>query len=731
MKKFIAITLTLLSAITSVSAQNWCGTMEDRKELYADRPEVAAEIEKRFKAFNKLQNENEAKGEKNTENYIVPVVFHVIHKDGEENISFEQIEDQMRILNEDFARLNSDTSNTPAVFAAYSGDMNIEFRLAQIDPEGNCTQGITRTYSNLSSMANNNVKTLIQWDPYKYLNVWVVSNIDKDSSVGGMVLGYAQFPDQLWSDSETDGIVLRDDYCGSIGTAAGEEGRTLTHEVGHWLNLRHIWGDQECGSDEVNDTPAAFEPNFGVCTNNFPWHASGSSACSASSGQTITQEYGEMFMNYMDYSSDECMNMFSLGQGERMRLAIEQFRDELVSEENLIATGTNDDYQSEACAPIADFKANYHFGCPGDAFSFTNESYNTTIDSTVTYLWDFEDASSIGGVSTTTSTLENPENVIYNNPGLYTVALTATNQNGSHTTSKVAYITVTNNEENMSSPYIQNFESSLFPNFTNENWNWTISEMEDPTWHRTTDAASPNLTSIDDGENIASIRIRSDEFDEEGAIHTMITPTIDLSHVSGSLKAYFDLAYARKNPNTDDELRIYVSIDCGRTWTKKLTRGTEALITNGGANSILPFVPNDDQWDDFNINLNAFDGEPNVQLKFEFDGENGNWLYIDNLIICQPDEFDLSESDIEGLDIFPNPSKGDVTIEFNLNKKGEVLLELNNIYGATLVQESLSLEAERNSLQLKDYYPSLKAGIYLVRLQQNGVSITKKIVITD
>lgn len=731
MKKFIAITFTFLSMIGSVSAQHWCGTMEDREELYSDRPEIATEIEKRFKAFNKFQNELEAEGVKNTENYIVPVVFHVIHKDGNENISFEQIEDQMRILNEDFARLNPDTSNTPAVFAAYSGDMNIEFRLAQIDPEGNCTQGVTRTYSNLTFMANNNVKEIIQWDPHKYLNVWVVNNIDKDSSIGGMVLGYAQFPDQLWSDPETDGIVLRDDYCGSIGTAAGEKGRTLTHEVGHWLNLRHIWGDQECGTDNVNDTPAAFEANFAPCTGNFPWHASGSSACSASSGQTITQEYGEMFMNYMDYSQDQCMNMFSLGQGERMRLAIEQFRDELVSEENLIATGTNDGYETEACAPIADFQANYHFGCPGDAFSFTNESYNTTIDSTVTYLWNFEGASSVGGETTTTSTLENPVNVIYNNPGFYTIELTATNTSGSHTTSKVAYITVTNNEENMGAPYIQNFESSTFPNFTNENANWTIYEMEDPTWHRTTEAASSELSPIDMGENLASMRIRSDEFETEGGIHTMITPTIDLSDISGSVRAYFDIAYARKNPSSDDELRIYVSSDCGRSWTKRFTKGTENMITNGGGNTILPFIPNDEQWENFNVNLSAYDGEPNVQLKFEFSGESGNWLYIDNLNICPPNEFDLFESNIGEINIFPNPSKGDVTIEVNLNQSGEIKFSLSTVYGARLVQETLSLKANNNSLQLRDYYPSLKAGIYLVQLEQNGVSITKKIVITD
>ena len=183
MKKLILSVFCFITGISSVSAQGWCGTVDHEQSLIENQPEKAAALKERIQQFNQLQRANSANGIKNNDHYIVPVVFHVIHEGGTENISFEQIEDQMRILNEDFARLNSDAGNTPNVFAQYAGDTNIEFRLAKIDPDGNCTQGVTRTFSNLTNEARNNVKSLIQWDPQRYMNVWVVRTIESFSRI--------------------------------------------------------------------------------------------------------------------------------------------------------------------------------------------------------------------------------------------------------------------------------------------------------------------------------------------------------------------------------------------------------------------------------------------------------------------------------------------------------------------------------------------------------------------
>ena len=728
MKKLIAITFSLFTVISTASAQNWCGSMEHRDELNSERPEVAKEIERKFNAFNKLQQENQSDGVKSSNHYVIPVVFHVIHEGGNENISFEQIEDQMRSLNEDFASLNADTIDTPEPFKAFAGDANIKFRLAQLDPDGNCTQGVTRTYSPLTNSADDNVKGLIQWDPTKYFNVWVVKTVSSHGE--GTTLGYAQFPDELWSNPGTDGVVMRDDYCGSIGTASSQVGRTLTHEVGHWLNLRHIWGDATCGTDHVDDTPAAVEKNWGICLADYPYHvgpSNGGCDTDTTSTQTISQEYGEMFMNYMDYSDDNCMNMFSLLQGDRMRSAIDEFRLELVSETNLIATGTNDDFITLVCTPTPEFTSDYIYGCPGDAYSFFNETYNVdySLDSVVTYEWTFE------GGTPASSTEENPEGIIFLEAGFFPITLSSTNSAGERSLLKEAYITVTDDEANMSFPYIQNFESTEFPTFPTESWNWLVSSQIDPTWNRTTEAASPTITGIDGGVNNAALRIRSASFTREEDRHTLITPTIDLSNATAPINAYYDIAYAQKNMGTSDNLRVYISDDCGRTWVSKKNYDTESLITNDGTAIFLPFVPTDDEWERFQVSLSTLAGEKNVQIKFELIGENGNWLYLDNFIVSNSNEVSLSETIFGDLAIYPNPSQGDVTIEFELYKKATVKIALSNVYGATLATEVLNLDATKNSVQLNSLYPNLKAGIYFIQLEQNGTTITKKVVITD
>ena len=726
MKNLITRIFCFFIGVSSISAQNWCGTFEHQQSLIENQPEKAALLQEKMEQFNRLQRENSQNGIKNNDDHIVPVVFHVIHEGGSENISFAQIEDQMRILNEDFARLNPDTTNTPAIFAQNSGDTNIEFRLAKIDPDGNCTQGVTRTYSNLTNGARNNVKELIQWDPTRYMNVWVVKTIESFSDDGNIVLGFAQFPTDLNSDPETDGIVLRHSYCGSIESASSNYGRTLTHEAGHWLNLVHIWGDQDCGDDNVDDTPTGQEPNYGVCTNNFPYHVG---VCSESNGQTITQSYGEMFMNYMDYSDDFCMNMFSLGQGSRMRSAISQYRNLLTSESNLIATGTNDDHVMVECEPITEFEADFAFGCKGDGIEFESKTYNTSLSSITGYEWAFE------GGSPSSSTNENPS-VTYMQPGTYDVTLTVTNSAGSNTLTKSNYITISSLNAEMTGPYFQNFESEAFPTFENSPAaSWTISGNITDSWERATNASSPNLSPIDNGNNSASFRVRSLEFIDAGETHTLMTPGIDLSDLDAPVRAYFDLAYAKRSGNTSDILEVHVSDDCGRTWSKRWDRecneDTDDLSTNGGGNVVFPYTPSSAHWEQQNVNINNYAGRSNVSLKFVFSGSGGNWLYIDNFVVCETSQLSLNKDSFSDLNIFPNPSKGDATIEFSLYKDSEIEITLSNLYGAVLAQERMDLKAELNSIQLKDLYSSLKSGVYFIKITQDGVSATKKVVISE
>jgi len=231
----------------------------------------------------------------------IPVVVHVIYRTSTQNISEAQIQSQMQVLNDDFRRLNADANGT----WSQAADTQIEFCLATVDPNGNPTTGITRKYYNRSEWGTNDAMKYSSnggvdaWSTADYLNMWICN-------IGGGILGYAQFPGS--GSAATDGVVMSPQYFGTIGSAQApfDGGRTTTHEVGHWLNLRHIWGDGNCNADDfVNDTPTSDAANYGC--------ASSHVSCNST----------DMVQNYMDYSDDACMNLFTQGQTDRMRALFE------------------------------------------------------------------------------------------------------------------------------------------------------------------------------------------------------------------------------------------------------------------------------------------------------------------------------------------------------------------------------------------------------------------------
>ncbi len=259
--------------------------------------------------------------------YYIPVVFHVVYSNLTENVSDAQLLSQLDVLNEDYRRLNVDRSETPDDFEDVAADTYIQFVIASVDPDGNPTNGITRTETNilqwnlfaspLDSNYAENIKFTSKgghdvWDRNCYLNIWV-------GDLGSSILGYAQPPG---GPILKDGVVIGYKWIGRGGTSIYpyNKGRTTTHEVGHWLGLKHIWGDDfsGCGgSDLIADTPNQSSENYGCPS--FPK----TDACSPSAP-------GVMFMNYMDYTDDACMNMFTQGQANKMRTIMETSRDEIL-----------------------------------------------------------------------------------------------------------------------------------------------------------------------------------------------------------------------------------------------------------------------------------------------------------------------------------------------------------------------------------------------------------------
>ncbi len=297
MRTFILCwTAILLMAVNiqNVNAQRNCAT-KDLTQLQQDDPKHAEQlrlIEEHTQRFINKSSEEKINGV-----ITIPVVVHVIYQSNAQNISDAQIQSQMQVLNDDFRRMNSDANNT----WSQAADTEIEFCLATVDPNGNATSGITRKYYNRSEWGTNDAMKYSSnggvdaWSRDSYLNMWICN-------IGGGILGYAQFPGS--GSAATDGVVMSPQYFGTIGSAQApfDGGRTTTHEVGHWLNLRHIWGDGNCNADDfVSDTPTSDAANYGCST--------GHVSCSST----------DMVQNYMDYSDDGCMNLFTQGQKTRMR----------------------------------------------------------------------------------------------------------------------------------------------------------------------------------------------------------------------------------------------------------------------------------------------------------------------------------------------------------------------------------------------------------------------------
>lgn len=270
-----------------------CGAMEALQANLAQDPGLRQRMDD-IEAFTKrFINDPNAQARLLSTGVIeIPVVVNVLYKTSAQNISAAQIQSQIDVLNEDFKALNADYNNTPAIFQGVrSGNVGVSFVLDQV-----IRKSTTKTSWSTNDAMKKSASGIVPTSPTTKLNLWCCN-------MGGGILGYAQFPGGA---SSTDGVVIDDNAFGRTGTVSApyNKGRTATHEVGHWMNLRHIWGDATCGNDQVGDTPLHTGANYGCPA------ANSKSTCS---GTPVM-----MTMNYMDYTNDACMYMFSAGQKTRM-----------------------------------------------------------------------------------------------------------------------------------------------------------------------------------------------------------------------------------------------------------------------------------------------------------------------------------------------------------------------------------------------------------------------------
>jgi len=607
--------------------------------------------------------------------YIIPVVFHIIHNDGPENISDAQVRDAIRVMNEDFNRRNAGWNSVKTEFQGIVADVGVEFRLAKKDPSGNCTKGIVRVKSTLTTSGGQSMKDLSRWPRDRYLNIWSCAAISSGAA------GYSQYPSN--STTTNDGIVLLHSYMGAIGTSTATRSHALTHEVGHWINLRHTWGNSNtpgdegnCGSDDlVNDTPNTI----------------GATNCNTNQVTCTTLDNVE---NFMDYSY--CFKMFTEGQKTRMLAALNSStasRNNLWTPANLTRTGV--DGTPLLCA--AEFNSNTRTICAGGSVTFTDASYHDVTSRT----WDFP-----GGTPATSSD-PNPA-VTYAQAGVYPVTLTVSDGTGTLNASTPSYITVLENP-GAPVPFSEGFEG--YPDIGASPWA-VVNPDNNNTFAITNAAAFSGSNSV----RVLNTSAMSGQVDE------LVSGSFDMSNAT-SVRITFRYAFAQRATGNDDRLRVHVSNNCGATWSlRQQLRGTLTLNTAGGPVT-SSFVPTASQWNLAEIaNVSNAFHVSDFRVRFEFESNGGNNLYIDDININGAPVGIDGPVRVGGsaLVVVPNPSEdGRAQAVFTLAEAGQARMELLDVLGRRLMlvhEGNLPAGPQRMDLPVA----GLQAGLYFVRLQQGA-----------
>lgn len=674
-----------------------CGTDHAQEKLFLENPSIKAAYELEQAEFQ-LEYEDFlsswSPGDRST--YVVPMVVHVVHLGGPENISNEQIYNAVEQLNLDFSASNTDIGLTIPEFAGIIGDCDIEFRLATKDPSGACHPGITRTYSSttydtgLSSGVHPIVEAVRDvhgnWPQNKYMNVFVC--IDPNGNAG-----YTYNPGGWYSASGMLGsIMMRHDYMGIIGTSSVGRKHTLAHEVGHWLNLSHPWGGSNTPGDPDN---CALGDGVADTPNTIGWNN-----CSDVYGATCGSL--DNVQNIMDYSY--CSTMFTEGQAARVQTSLTGLtaqRYKLFTPSNLSATGTNG--PGELCE--ANFASNTVTICEGESISFTDLSFHTVTSRS----WTFT------GGSPATSTSENPT-VTYNTPGTYSVTLTAFNGGDSSTENKINYITVLPNTGS-ALPYSEGFESLLsLPDgerFTLENTG------DDVTWTITSAAFSQGTKSA----------FLSNYGAVGGSKDGLLSGTIDLSTVNPDDDIVFNFKYAYKKQDSDNDewIRFFISKDCGETWAlRKNIHGDELSEEITGS----PYTPAEfSEWKQVNI-TNIFDDYyvSNFRFKIEFEGDNGNNVYIDDINLYPASMASIVENNkLPNLTVYPNPIREITTVEFFAPENEFYDVTLYNAIGEKVIT-IFSGEVPNGNNKIQFNTESVATGVYFLKITNGNNAETVKLI---
>lgn len=709
--------LTVQLVIAQSSAQHqWCATDQALEDYFQQNPQQRLVFEAENQRFAKEMT-TVLQTNKSNHKLIVPVVVHVIHSNGQGNITKAQIDDAIRVVNEDFNKLNGDTSTVRSVFSNLIEDMEIEFRLARKDPNGNCTEGVTRTNNPSASVSPSNrnaPKSVINWNNSQYLNIWVVNSIGGNN---GNTLGFAQFPSSS-QPSSTYGIVIRADEMGSIGLASTADGRTLTHEIGHCFNLYHTF-QSGCGfscnssGDFVCDTPPQSGSHNNSCNFNINSCTNDNIGGSGANTNPYTTDVPDQLENYMGYGLS-CLAMFTPGQKNRVYAAFNTYpiMSSLIDSANLVLTGTNDGYVAQTCVPNIEVNEAEKYICAGAQVTFTENSWGGALTN---YSWSFP------GGSPSTDTSATPI-ITYNTPGTYDVILRISNSGGVDSLILDDYVIV-GDTVSMYSAY--NY-SEGFENSTSFNNDWTVLSP---------DGTSQNWRLISTGSaSSSSVWINNLGINQNGAVNQLISPSLDMTQVS-SPDLSFDVGYKRKSSSSNDRLIIKGSVDCGENW-RVLVSLPHSFIAYDVSTSTSNYVPTQaNQWKNISLPTGIYNASmrnsSNFKLMFELVNGDGNNVFLDNISIGgMPVGIDkISKPKQNSFSAFPNPVEDKLFVNVSIqNSTQSAEIYISDILGKK-VKTVYSGSTEVNDYNFKVNVSDLSPGVYFITFDTNNERKTQKLIV--
>ncbi|MEO6903078.1 MAG: T9SS type A sorting domain-containing protein [Bacteroidia bacterium] len=669
------------------------------------------------------------------ESYTIPIIIHIIHRGSVigtgANISNAQAISQVAILNADYGGTNTDIAKLPAIFSTVkAGDTGIRFCLAKTDPNGNVLaepgidriNGEVKNWEDTDTLSQDDLINYFQetikpntiWNAKKYLNVWI-----SDMSTSHL-LGYASFPSGTPNSglngveyALSSGVVINQRAWGNIGTVSipYDRGRTATHEIGHWLGLRHIWGDDSCGTDYCNDTPPQETYNFGS-----PIHPHNIGACT---GDTT----GEMFMNYMDYVNDSVMIVFSADQRARMQATMAN---------GYYRKGLKDSHLCDlpfafnAGIETIKFPAAKSYTCLNTVtptVQLINEGTTPITTVSIKYAYDGGVVANYSWAGTLTKftsiDVQLPVSAVLP-VGPHSLMVATSMPNGSIDQDTINDVKITDFfiGATQTIPFIETFENV---NFAPANWT-IVNPNEDATWSRDTTVGGFGAS-----QACAVMDNYYSDFATNDFIDDIQSPKFDLSGLSKAMLT-FDIAYQQYDTIIRDSLAIFASIDCGTNWDTIYKKGGPNLATKKDFVKKY-FVPTASDWRKDSIDLTPYLGKTNVSFIFRNISDWGQPIYLDNINITGTVTTGFKNTSIieNSLAIYPNPSNGSFNLIFNSMTKSTYNIKITNTLGQVIYQEDLKDFTGNYSKNIN--IANYGKGVYTVSINNADSQSLKKVIV--